>query len=133
MLSRAANQGGFRDAIAARFNNDGTLDTTFDGVGYVIVDLSDGVTNYSAAQVSGQVTRATDGRLYLSGTRGVPSTAAPDLTGSSQQIVIARLTSDPTYTVTTLAVSVNESQPTASVTVTRTGATSGAASVNYTL
>lgn len=77
------------------------------------------------------VLRASDGKLVVVGNRGDLVVQDGELAPNSQHIVLARLVSTPEYAVTQSAITVSEADGTASIQVTRSGATTSPVSIEY--
>ncbi len=71
VAGRSVN-GGHTDAVIARLNSDGTLDTTFDGDGKLVTNLNP---NASANQSIGDVTTDSQGRILAGDGGGVAGTS----------------------------------------------------------
>lgn len=67
---------GQRDFAVARFNSDGTLDTTFDGDGMKSIDIA--IANPKEDDDANAVLIQPDGKIVIAGTAGVPNSARTD-------------------------------------------------------
>jgi uncharacterized delta-60 repeat protein len=119
-LSEDANQFGGRNFAVARFNPDGSLDSTFNFDGLVTTDLFGGERNDTGIAVGLQA----DGKITIVGD-------SVDAFGN-EIIGVARYTGDPgQLQLSSLSVTLGEGAGNAILTVTRTGGATGPVTVHY--
>jgi uncharacterized delta-60 repeat protein len=117
----ATNNSGFLDFVVSRLNTNGTLDSSFGSGGKVTTDF------FGGDDFSAGIAIQPDGKIVVTG-------AAQN--GTFSDLAVARYlvpatTPPPAVQFSSPTYSVNESVPEGIVTVTRTGDTSGASTVNY--
>lgn len=119
------------DPYVARLLPDGSLDETFGEQGVMLVEPNDSSLNSAIHSL----TRAANGRLQLSGFQGEYTNdggfLGGDMVQETERAFVIQLTSTPTFGFAASTASVNESDGSVQLTVSRIGTTTGTVSVKY--
>lgn len=119
-------------ALVARLRSNGSPDVNFGTQGIQQIDFDPDA--QSASFIATTALRTPEGKIVIVGNRGTLSADYPEETyiNGNSQIALAELDPAPAYSAAAAVTSVSESAGQVTVKVTRTGATTGAVSVDYT-
>ena len=86
------------DFAVARFNSNGTVDTTFNGTGYKLIDFTPATTTGNVNDTPSGIAIAPGGKIVVAGDTSTPFTPGPNGTfvGGTRDMAVARLNPDGT-------------------------------------